>query len=131
MHKINCRRQYESYIQHVYNFIVTVSGSIICSQLGSLIISNAYVVVIKKVINFFFAESYSLHCPIVCHIVHIPRRLTVQAQIHVRVAYLFLVLLTTSNNVVSIPLLHPVFNNLLQLIILCRVMLCEMHRNRK
>ena len=114
-------RQYESYIQHVYNFIVTVSGSIICSQLGSLIISNEYVIVIKKVINFFFAESYSLlYSPIVCHIVHIPRRLTVQArQIHVRVAYLFPVLLTTSNNVVSIPLLHPVFNNLLQLIILC------------
>ena len=33
-------RQYASYIQHVYNFIVTLSGSIICSQLGSLIISN-------------------------------------------------------------------------------------------
>ena len=60
--------------------------------LNFLIISNAYVIVIKKVTKFlfFFVESYSLHWPIVCHM-HIPRRLTVHAQIHVRVAYLFLI----------------------------------------
>ena len=33
-------RQYESCIQHVYNFIVRLSGSISCSQLGSRLFNN-------------------------------------------------------------------------------------------
>ena len=33
------------------------------------------------------------------------------------------ILLTTRNNVASTTLLHPVFNNLLQLIIFCRVVI--------